>query len=132
MKLRRIRKIMYIVNLNEDAHFEVLSKQGAEKVQVKYLIHKGAGAEKFTLRYFSVAKGGHTPLDQHLGEHEVFVMKGRAQLKGIDWERTVGPGDAVFIASNEVHQFSNTGNEPFEFLSVRGADELYTARETAH
>ena len=123
--------IMYIVNLNDDAHFEVLSKQGAEKVKVKHLIHKGAGAEKFTLRYFSVAEGGHTPLDKHLGEHEVFVMKGMAQLKGIDRERTVRPGDAIFIASNEVHQFLNTGNEPFEFLSVRGADELYTRRETA-
>lgn len=122
---------MYIANLNDDVHFEALSKRGAEKVKVKHLIHKGAGADKFTLRYFSVAQGGHTPRDQHLGEHEVFVVRGRAQLKGIDWERTVGPGDAVFIASNEVHQFLNTGNEPFEFLSVRGADELYTARETA-
>jgi quercetin dioxygenase-like cupin family protein len=121
---------MYIVNLEQKKEFEVLSKEGAEKVRVKYLIHKSAGAEKFFLRYYSVDKEGHTPLDKHPGEHEVFIMKGRARVKGSEREFQVGPGDAIFIGSNELHQFVNIGNEPLEFLCVRGADELYVAQRS--
>jgi quercetin dioxygenase-like cupin family protein len=121
---------MYIVNLDEGAAYEPLTKQGAQHAKVKHLISKNVGAEKFYLRYYSVEKGGHTPLDRHAGEHEVFVMKGRAHLKGGERrEYDVKPGDAIFIRSNEIHQFINSGNEPFEFLSVRGADELYPALE---
>lgn len=111
--------------MDQKMQFEVLSKEGAEKVRVKYLIHKAVGAEKFFLRYYSVAKGGHTPLDKHAGEHEVFVMKGRGRVIGSNQECDLVPGDAIFIKSNEVHQFINTGSEPLEFLCVRGADELY-------
>lgn len=120
---------MYVVNLDQKMHFEVLSKEGAEKVKVKYLIHKAAGAEKFFLRYYSVEKGGHTPLDKHAGEHEVFIMKGRGRVIGSNEECDLKPRDAIFIRSNEVHQFINTGSEPLEFLCVRGADELYKAEK---
>jgi len=112
--------------LYQKMQFEVLSKEGAEKVNVKYLIHKAVGAEKFFLRYYSVGKGGHTPLDRHPGEHEVFIMKGRGRVIGRNEEWDIVPGDAIFIKSNEVHQFINTGSEPLEFLCVRGADELYS------
>jgi quercetin dioxygenase-like cupin family protein len=115
---------LYIVNLG-DLHFEPLLKQGAEKVSVKRLICNATDTQRFTLRYFSIAKGGHTPLDKHLGEHEVFVLRGKALLKGPELQRFVKPGDAIFVASNEVHQFVNITSEPFEFLSVRGADWLY-------
>lgn len=122
---------MYLVNLQQKTQFEVLSKEGAEKVKVKYLLHKSAGAEKFFLRYYSVGESGHTPLDSHPGEHEVFIMKGKGHVKGGEREYDVGPGDAIFIPSYEVHQFTNIGSEPFEFLCVRGADDLYTMQKRA-
>lgn len=118
---------LYIVNF-EAVPFEVLSKAGAEKVMVKNLIHGPTGAERFSLRYFSVEKGGHTPLERHLGEHEVYVMRGKARLMGVSRGQVVGPGDAVFVKSDEIHQFLNIGDEPFEFLSVRGSDHLYSTR----
>jgi len=114
------------VNLYQKTQFEALSKKGAENVNVRYLIHKGVGAEKFFLRYYSVGKGGHTPLDKHAGEHEVFIMKGKGRVIGNNEVRDLVPGDAIFIRSNEVHQFINTGGESLEFLCVRGADELYS------
>jgi quercetin dioxygenase-like cupin family protein len=118
---------MYVVKLEQKREFEVLSKEGAKCVKVKYLIHKAAGARKFFLRYYSVHIGGHTPLDKHLGEHEVFIMKGKGRLIGSEREYEVSPGDAVFIGSQEVHQFINIGSEPLEFLCVRGSDDLYTS-----
>ena len=111
--------------------FEALSKASAEKVRVKYLIDKAAGAEKFFLRYYSVEKGGRTSLDKHAAEHEVFIMKGKGRLVGSEREYDVGPGDAIFIGSYELHQFVSTGSEPLEFLCVRGADELYIAEKRA-
>jgi len=126
VELPTVGTAMYIVNLEQKKEFEALSKEGAERVRVKYLIHKSAGAEKFFLRYYVVDKGGHTPLDTHAGEHEVFIVKGKARVRGSDRVYEVGPKDAIFIGSNEVHQFVNIGDEPLEFLCVRGADELYT------
>jgi mannose-6-phosphate isomerase-like protein (cupin superfamily) len=116
---------MYVVNLDQKMQFEVLSKDGAERVRVKYLINKPAGARNFHLTYYSVAPGGHTPLDKHVNEHEVFIMKGRGRLVGAKEQHELKPSDAIYIKSNEVHQFFNTGNEPFEFLCAKGADGLY-------
>jgi mannose-6-phosphate isomerase-like protein (cupin superfamily) len=116
---------MYKVNLQQKTQFEVLAKDGAEGVKVKYLIDKSAGANKFFLRYYSIEAGGHTPLDSHAGEHEVFIMKGCGRVKCGELEFNLGPGDALFIPSHEVHQFINTGEEPLEFLCVRGSDYLY-------
>ena len=61
---------MYIVNLDQKIQFQALLNEGAEKVKVKYLINKPAGAQNFCLTYYSVEKGGHAPLDNHVNEHE--------------------------------------------------------------
>jgi len=33
-------------------------------------------------------------------------------------ETPVGPGDYVYVAPNEMHNFKNTGAEPFEFVCI--------------
>jgi len=116
---------VYLVNLDQKVQFQALSKEGAEKVKVKYLISKPAGAHNFFLTYYSVEKGGHTPLDNHVNEHEVFIMRGKGRIVGAHEQHQLVPGDAIFIRSNEVHQLVNIGDEPLEFLCVKGADELY-------
>ena len=122
---------MYVVNLDRKIQFEALAKEGAEKVSAKYLINKPAGARNFHLTYYSVATGGHTPHDRHVNEHEVFIIKGRGRAIGTNEQHDLTPGDAIYIKSNEVHQFLNTGNEPFEFLCVKGADELYETERSS-
>jgi len=116
---------VYIVNLDHKMQFQALSQDGAEKVKVKYLISKSAGAQNFYLTYYSVERGGHTPLDNHVNEHEVFIMKGRGRLVGAGEQHDLMPGDSIYIKSNEIHQLVNAGNEPLEFLCVKGADGLY-------
>ena len=127
-----MEKTLYVVNLDRKIQFEALAKEGAEKVRVKYLINKPAGARNFHLTYYSVATGGHTPLDRHVNEHEVFIMKGRGRVVGANEQHDVIPGDAIYIKSNEVHQFFNNGNEPFEFLCAKGADELYEPQKSTN
>ena len=98
---------------------EALAKNGAEKVQVRYLIDERHGSERFALRMYIVEKGGHTPLDEHEYEHQVYILSGEGLLKG-QVSRNLQAGDAVFIPSNTVHQFFNENAEPFVFLCVKG------------
>lgn len=97
----------------------VVRKQGAIGVTVKYLLHKGVGAKKLQLRHFKIAVGGFTPLEKHDHEHEVYILKGTASVRGGNKEATVNAGSAVFIPSNEEHQFKNIGSEPVEFLCTK-------------
>jgi len=119
---------MYKVNEREvDA--KPLVKGDAEKTWGKYLITDKEGAKKFHLRIFIVEPGGKTDYDQHIYEHEVYVLRGRGRLltKKNEEEKIVeiNPGDAILIESNEIHQLFNTGDEPLEFICVKGVPELY-------
>ena len=96
-----------------------LRKKGASRVEVKYLLHKGVGAKRLQLRLFTIHVGGYTPLERHEHEHEVFILRGKALVRGGDSTVVVQPGHVVFIESNEEHQFENVGSEPVEFLCTK-------------
>lgn len=118
--------MVYVVNL-EKVTEEDLAKGDGRATKVRYLIDQRHGAENFFLRVYEVQPGGQTPYDQHPHEHEVYVLKGRAKLltksEGETLTREIMEGDAIFIASNQVHQFINDGKESFRMLCVRGAGE---------
>jgi len=111
---------------------EELAKEGAQKVRVRYLIDERHGSHRFVLRLYTVEKGGHTPLDEHAYEHQVYVLSGRGMLRQ---SKEAGPlkplqaGDTIFIPSNAVHQFSNEWDEPFVFLCVKGNPTLYKSHD---
>jgi quercetin dioxygenase-like cupin family protein len=111
---------------------EDLAINGAEKVRVRYLVDERHGSSRFALRLYAVEKGGHTPLDEHAYEHQVYVLSGRGLLRE---SKETGPmkplqaGDTVFIPSQAVHQFSNERDEPFVFLCVKGNPALYLSNE---
>lgn len=110
---------------------EDLTKKGAEKVKVRYLIDERHGSDRFALRQYTVEKGGHTPLDQHEYEHQVYVLSGRGLVREAEHSpilRELSEGDAVFVPSNAVHQFINQRDEPFVFLCVKGNPKLYSAK----
>ncbi|MCW4021053.1 MAG: cupin domain-containing protein [Candidatus Bathyarchaeota archaeon] len=93
--------------------------EGACKARVKYLLHKGVGAKRLQLRLFTVDIGGYTPLEKHAHEHEVFMLRGRALLRGGEQEVELKPGYVIFIPPFEEHQFKNIGDEPVEFLCTK-------------
>ena len=119
---------MYIVN-EKDVQPKPLTKGDAEKVVGKYLITDKEGATKFHMRIFIVEPGGKTDYDQHVYEHEVFVLRGKGKVvtmkNGEKREVEIKPGDAILIESNEIHQFFNTGDEPLAFICVKGIPEIY-------
>jgi len=117
--------MVYIIN-REQVIEEPLLKRDAKSTKVRYLIDQRHGANNFYLRIYEIEPGGQTPHDQHPYEHEVYVLRGRAKLltmaNDVPTLRDVGEGDVVFIAPNQVHQFSNPNRETFQMLCVRGAE----------
>jgi quercetin dioxygenase-like cupin family protein len=109
---------MYVTNVDKVREYTV-DMEGARGVKVKYLLHKGVGAKRIQLRLFTVDVGGHTPLERHAHEHEVFILHGKAILRGEGKEIPVKAGDVIFIASNEEHQFENVSEEPLQFLCTK-------------
>ena len=96
-----------------------IAERGAHNVRVKYLLHKGVGAERLQLRLFTIGVGGYTPLERHGHEHEVFMLRGRALVKGGGQEAVVKQGSVVFIPSYEEHQIVNICDEQVEFLCTK-------------
>jgi len=112
---------MYVVNLERVRAYPL---NVGKNVTVRYLLHAGVGAKRIQLRLFAIEPGGYTPLERHEHEHEVYLLRGRLLLKGEDKEISIGVGDAVFIASMELHQFSNFGEEPAEFLCTKETSDV--------
>lgn len=114
---------MYVTKVEKVSEHEV-TQEGAYKVRVRYLLHAGVGAEKLQLRLFTIDVGGHTSLERHAHEHEVFVLRGRLLVRGGDEEVVASPRDVIFIPSYEEHQFKNVGDEPAELLCPKETGEV--------
>jgi len=100
-----------------------MNKEGAYNVKVQYLLHKEVGAKNLQLRLFKIDVKGYTPLEKHAHEHQVFILRGSALLRGTNQEIIVGPESVIFIPSFEEHQFQNIGDEPVEFLCTKETRE---------
>ncbi len=109
---------MYVTSVDRVQEYDI-DAEGACKVRVKYLLHKDVGAKRLQLRLFTVDVGGYTPLEKHAHEHEIFILRGRALLRGGGQEVELKPGNVIFIPSFEEHRFKNIGDEPVEFLCTK-------------
>lgn len=109
---------MYITNINQSKEVFIDSLEGVKNTTVRWLLPPEIGVPNFEMRYFEIKEGGHTLLERHPWEHEVFIVKGEGIVRGKDKEKVVKFGDAVFIAPNEIHQFRNAKQEAFGFICL--------------
>lgn len=105
--------------------------QGAVGCRVRWLVDDKDGAPNFAMRQFEVAPGGHTPKHQHPYEHEVYVLAGQGVVLEGETEHPLRPGQAVYVAPGELHQFRNTGDVPLRFLCMVPHQSASTARSVA-
>jgi quercetin dioxygenase-like cupin family protein len=83
----------------------------------KVLISKEEGPNMY-MRCFTIQPGGRLVRHSNTVEHEQFIVAGKAKL-GIGGEVfDVQKGDVVFIPALSPHFYTNTGDDPFEFLCV--------------
>ncbi len=76
----------------------------------------------FHVRYFEIAQGGYSTLEQHVHEHVVVIMRGRGHAIVGDKRLKLGFGDVLYVSPDEIHQFSNSEPEPFGFLCMVNAE----------
>ncbi|MGB9727222.1 MAG: cupin domain-containing protein [Nitrososphaeria archaeon] len=96
----------------------VKAEEGAMGLKVRWLITKEIGAENFAMRLFEMEPNGFSPLHSHPWEHEVYILEGEGVVFGGGEERKFREGDIIFIPSNEIHQFKNTGDKIVKFLCL--------------
>jgi quercetin dioxygenase-like cupin family protein len=82
----------------------------------RFVLVGGAGEPTaFQLRYFEIASGGYSSLEQHRHAHAVLVVRGRGQVRIGDDVYRVRPMDFIFIPPGVPHQFQ-AGRGRFGFL----------------
>ncbi|RJP34574.1 MAG: cupin domain-containing protein [Phycisphaerales bacterium] len=108
---------MKIASIESHRQVEV-TMEGATGAKMRMLIGPDEAAPNFHMRHFEVAPGGHTPHHRHDYEHEILILKGRGIARSERGDRSVGPGDVLFVPANEVHQFVTDGPDPLEFICL--------------
>lgn len=76
----------------------------------------------FDVRYFEVAQGGYTSLECHDHIHSVICVRGRGYAIVGQAVHDLSAFDHVYVPANTVHQFVNSGVEPFGFLCIVDAE----------
>jgi S-methyl-1-thioxylulose 5-phosphate methylthiotransferase len=92
---------------------------GAER---HVLVGPADGAAQVELRYFAIPAGGASALEHHPHEHAIIVVHGTADVRIGDQVHAVGPGDAVFVAADEVHQLTAGPGAPLGFICTALVD----------
>jgi quercetin dioxygenase-like cupin family protein len=116
---------MKIIHYSE-AESKSFDNAPAKGITGRVVIGKADGAERFCMRIFQVAPGGHTPFHKHEWEHEVFVHSGEGVVYSNGSWVPVKEGNVVFVPGNEDHQFKNPGDVPLTFVCLipSGVPEL--------
>ena len=92
---------------------------GYDKVEKQVILGPDDGSNEIVLRYFTLAPGGSSPHHAHNWPHLVRIETGTGVALDADGnERPVQAGDYVYVEDNTVHQFRNTGAEPFAFICI--------------
>jgi len=94
-----------------------VAMDGVRDISKQLVVGSADGAPNFSFRVFTVAPGGHSPHHSHDVEHVNYVISGQGAL--VDGEgrlNPLAPGDFAFVAPGDIHQFRNTGSEPFVFI----------------
>lgn len=102
----------------QEVSLQPVTMEGSTGCQVRWLVDQSEGAPNFAMRQFEVAPGGYTPKHSHPYEHEVYILQGAGVILEGDHEHPLRPGDVVYVAPNDIHQFRNTGSTPLKFLCM--------------
>ena len=106
-----------IIRKLQDVQQTSVDMAGVQGITKQLVIGSGDGVPNFSFRVFTVEPGGHSPHHQHDVEHVNYVISGQGALVDAEGRlNPIGAGDFAFVAPQDVHQFRNTGDEPFVFI----------------
>jgi len=106
-----------IIRKLESVPSTAVDMDGVKGITKQLVLGSDDGVPNFSFRVFTVEPGGHSPHHTHDLEHLNFVISGQGALVDGDGNlNPIGAGEFAFVAPGDVHQFRNTGDEPFVFI----------------
>jgi mannose-6-phosphate isomerase-like protein (cupin superfamily) len=102
-----------IQSLNRTPAF--ITKDGSEIREL--LSHRNSCIRNQTLADARLPAGKSTMPHRHVRTEEIYyILEGRGLMRVGQETAVVGPGDAIAIPPGALHQISNTGSGPLQFL----------------
>lgn len=98
-------------------------------VSVRRFISRQDSSNNMELRYFELDPGACSNYEQHNYEHAVLILRGQGTIRLGEEVFPIRFGDAIFVESDEVHQFRAAEDEPLGFMCAVLDKEL---RVTVH
>ena len=86
------------------------------------LVGENEGSTNFIIRYFELPPGSGSAFHTHGHEHGVVVLRGRGRVRIGDREQDLAFGDVIYVPPNEIHQFTNIGDEDAPAVTGLAAD----------
>jgi len=115
-----------IIGKSSEVKAKIINNDLIKNVEKRVLIGSAQKAPNFVMRLFTVKPGGYSPKHEHFWEHEIFIVKGNADVFDGEKYVRVSEGDYVFVPPNALHQLKNASeNEDLQFICVipTNADE---------
>ena len=88
------------------------------QVSETWMIGKAEGAQNFAFRYYQLEPGGFSHKEHHLHDHGILILQGSGQVLLENETFPISKGDIIYIPPDELHQLTNTGEDPLGFLCV--------------
>ena len=107
---------MFVTNYEEI--YPQVVEQDARNTTIRWLVSEKDGATNFYMRLFEIGPKGSTPHHTHPWEHEFFILEGEGMLVGEDTSSPLKPGDAGFVAPDEIHHFENSEGFKLKMLCI--------------
>jgi quercetin dioxygenase-like cupin family protein len=85
-------------------------------VTVQRFISRQDDSNNMEIRYFELKPGACSNWEGHNYEHAVLVLRGRGTVRLGAEIFPIQFGDAIFVESDEVHQFRAADDEPLGFM----------------
>lgn len=105
---------------------EAMPVDRSRGARIQVLLGPEQGTPSFITRRFVLAPGGRIPCHRHTSiEHEQLVLSGEMMISLDGVERSVGPGDAIFIPAGVAHWYENRAQEDVIFLCVVPRTDAY-------
>ena len=99
-------------------------ESGLEGVTKQVPIGPNEDSNNFYIRYFRLEPGKKSNKESHSHEHGVIIMHGHAKVQVNQDFFELHPKDAVFISSNDLHQFTALVKSRWAFYVLSSPTKL--------
>ena len=96
-------------------------------VTVRRFISRQDNSNNMEIRYFELEPGSCSNFEQHNYEHAVLILRGHGTIRLGQEVYPIQFGDAIFVESDEIHQFRAAADEPLGFMCAVLDKELRVA-----